>query len=144
MSLSLSGPKRALLLASLLTFPGLWPLSAQAADGDAPAVGDNVLASSGKAPKITELEKLHIEAEKRIAVNDFRGALEKYRDAVLLEADDAAAYSNMGHCYLILGDTGRARESFRSALAIDPQNASAHAGMMRVQDPDAQSVPEEA
>ncbi len=82
------------------------------------------------------LEALHREAEGRIAVNDFRGAIGNYREILLLEPDDAVAYARMGHSYLILGDSGRAEDAFRLALDIDPENETAVWGLRKIADPD--------
>ncbi len=106
----------------------------------------SLLTASGAsaAPSFTEpvedasvLDELHARAEECIAVNDFRGAIRAYEDAILLEPDDATAYANMGHAYLILGDPDRAKTTFLSALDIDPENELAAAGFRRLQDPDA-------
>lgn len=85
---------------------------------------------------IAELEALHTEAEKKIVVNDFRGAIKLYQDAILIEPDDEAAYTNMGHAYLILGDTGRAKDAFMNALAIDPDDETAKMGLRKIQEPE--------
>ena len=82
------------------------------------------------------LEKLHGRAEGLIAVNDFRGAIRLYSEIILAEPDDAAAYADMGRCYMILGDFERAESAFKNALHIDPANTTALEGLMRIHDPD--------
>lgn len=93
-------------------------------------------ASSAFASDSAELEKLHGRAEGLIAVNDFRGAIRLYSGILLIEPDDAAAYADMGRCYMILGDFERAEAAFKNALHIDDKNITALEGLMRIHDPD--------
>lgn len=91
------------------------------------AVSDNSL---------KEIEARHAQAESLIARNEFRTAIQKYTEILLMEPDDETAYVNMGHCYLILGDNRRARTSFQNALDIDPENELAREGLDKVNNPD--------
>jgi tetratricopeptide (TPR) repeat protein len=120
-----TGVKRALLLPAFLIL-----LSAGACAAEA-------VPSEEEARRLAELESLHKRADELVVVNDFRGAIRLYMDAVLLEPDDAVAYVNMGRAYWLLGDTGRARTAFENALSIEPDNEAAHEGLRRLRDPDA-------
>ena len=86
---------------------------------------------------VAKLEDMHRKAEKQIAVNDFSAAIGTYRDILLEEPDDETAYANMGRCYLVRGDYGRAREAFLEALDINPENEAARRGLEKIRDPDA-------
>jgi Flp pilus assembly protein TadD len=86
--------------------------------------------------KVRQLEALHRQAEKKIVENDFRGAIRLYQEALFLEPDDEAAYTNTAQAYMILGDFPRARDAFYRALEINPQNEVALEGLNRITDPD--------
>jgi len=85
---------------------------------------------------ITRLELLHAEAAKRMEEMNPREAVKIYTDILLIEPDDDAAYTNMGQAYLMLGDSGRAKDAFLNALHIDPDNDIALAGLKNIADPD--------
>lgn len=86
--------------------------------------------------KIAELTKMHEQAEKMIAVNQYREALKLYTDIVLLEPDDETAYTAMGNIYMVLSDTTRAEDAYKNALHINPQNEIARFGLRKIADPD--------
>lgn len=86
--------------------------------------------------KINELETLHTKAENCIVQNDFRGAIRLYEDILLIEPDDEVAYTNLGRIYMIQGENQKARESFRNALTINPENETALLGIEKINDPD--------
>lgn len=110
-------------------FLGLALAAVPAAAAEKSVLGVSVEAES-------EIAALHRDAEDRIAMNDFRGAIALYQEILLIEPDDAVAYARMGHSYLILGDPGRAADAFQAALDIDPDNVTAQLGLRKIADPD--------
>ena len=106
-------------------------LSCLAAASD-PAGGNFVTSSE---EHIKKIDDLHRKAEGLIVENKFREAVDVYWRIVLIEPDDETAYTNMGNAYMILGDTGRARESFLNALDINPENETAALGLQKILDP---------
>lgn len=86
--------------------------------------------------KMEQLTRLHEKAEALIEENKFREAIDVYSEIILVEPDDEAAYTNLGHAYMILGDFGRAKDAFQSALHINPQNEIALLGLQKISDPD--------
>lgn len=86
---------------------------------------------------VLALEEKHAAALQRFEAEDVRGAARIYEEIILMEPDDDTAYAEMGRCYLMLGDTDRARMAFANALHIDPDNRLARLGMIRIADPDA-------
>ena len=116
------------VLALTLFFVWAVPAGAAAPETTVPGVQD---------PHIQKLEEMHREAERRVAVNDFQGAIEMYREILFLEPDDETAYANMGRCHLIRGELGRAKDAFFQALDINPENETALGGLQKLRDPDA-------
>ena len=86
--------------------------------------------------EIRHLEVLHFRAQELIAAGNLREAVALYWEIVLLEPDDDAAYTNLGHLYLILGDNGQAKDAFQNALHINPENEAAQAGFLKITHPD--------
>lgn len=86
---------------------------------------------------VHDLEERHAAAEKLLDEENVRGAIKAYGEIILIEPDDDTAYAELGRCYLILGDTDRAREAFANTLHIDPDNRLARLGMIHIADPDA-------
>lgn len=72
-----------------------------------------------------------------MAENKFRQAVNVYTEIILLEPDDESAYANLGRAYMILGDRDRAKDAFRNALEINPDNPMSLVGLKRLTDPDA-------
>lgn len=119
----------------LLILTCLWTLFAGQAQGSESFIRT--------APEtLSRVEDLHRRAEHRIVGDDFRGALSVYTDILLIEPDDETAYVNMGRCYMILGDFDRAKDAFRNALAIDPDNELAAEGLTLILDPDGRASDE--
>lgn len=86
--------------------------------------------------KFQMLEAMHIEAERLIALGQMREAVRVYWEVVLLEPDDSAAYTGLGHLYLVLSDIPRAEDAFKNALHIDPDNEDAAMGLYNISHPD--------
>ncbi len=86
--------------------------------------------------KADQIANLHEKAEHLIVENKFREAVEVYSEILLIEPDDEAAYTNLGHAYMILGDFGRAKDAFQNALHINPKNQGALLGLQKIVDPD--------
>lgn len=86
--------------------------------------------------KLQTLEALHTEAERLIALGRMREAVEIYWQVVLLEPDDDAAYTGLGHLYLVLSDISQAEDAFKNALHIDPDNEDAAIGLYQIAHPD--------
>ena len=86
--------------------------------------------------KVDQIASLHEKAEHLIVENKFREAVEVYSEILLIEPDDEAAYTNLGHAYMILGDFGRAKDAFQNALHINPENQGALLGLQKIVDPD--------
>lgn len=57
---------------------------------------------------------------------DMASALDDVNQAIAAHATCAAAYDTRGHIYEVLGRRDGAVADFRKALALDPQNPSAH------------------
>lgn len=85
---------------------------------------------------LRKLETMHGQAQRHIVAGQIRKAVWLYWEIILLEPDDDAAYTNLGHLYLILGDNGRAKDAFQNALHINPENESAQAGFLKITRPD--------
>lgn len=100
---------------------------------EAPGTESFVMVTS---EKLRRLETLHDEAQRLIAVGSLREAMALFWEIILTEPDDDAAYTNLGHLYLILGDNGRAKDAFQNALHINPENEAAMAGFMKITRPD--------
>ena len=92
--------------------------------------------------KLDELNALHEKADHLIVENNFKEAINVYWDILLIEPDDEAAYVNMGHAYMILGDFGRAKDAFKNALHINPENETALLGLQKIMDPDSSLISE--
>lgn len=90
--------------------------------------------------EIRDLEILHLRAQRLIDAGNFRQAVAIYWDIILLEPDDDAAYTNLGQLYLLLGDSGRAKDAFQNALHINPENEAAQAGFFKITRPDEYST----
>ena len=86
--------------------------------------------------KVEQLVRLHKRAEILIEQNRFREAIDVYSEIILVEPDDEAAYTNLGHAYMILGDFERAKDAFQNALHINPDNETALLGLQKISDPD--------
>ncbi|GEM_PF-1555525 len=86
--------------------------------------------------KMEQLARLHEKAEVLIEENKFREAVDVYSEIILVEPDDEAAYTNLGHAYMILGDFQRAKDAFQNALHINPENEIALLGLQKISDPD--------
>lgn len=86
---------------------------------------------------------LHDEADRLVSAGQFDKALKLYEEAALLSADDDNAYANIGSIYLIKGDFQSAKESFESALQINPDNEMAQAGLEKIEHPDGRSPSED-
>ncbi len=86
--------------------------------------------------RIKKLEKMHNDAEALILTSNFDEAIQKYNDILIYEPDDETAYVNMGNAYMILGNFMKAENAFSNALHINPDNASAQAGLQKINDPD--------
>ncbi len=86
--------------------------------------------------KMEQLVNLHKKAEILIEQNKFREAVDVYSEIILVEPDDEAAYTNLGHAYMILGDFERAEDAFKNALHINPDNETALLGLQKISDPD--------
>ena len=86
--------------------------------------------------KMVRLTRLHEEAEVLVAEDRYREAVDVYLEIVLAEPDDEAAYTNLGHSYMILGDFKRAEDAFQNALHINPENETALLGLQKISDPD--------
>ncbi len=86
--------------------------------------------------KMEQLARLHERAEILIEQNKFREAIDVYLEIILVEPDDEAAYTNLGHAYIILGDFQRAKDAFQNALHINPENETARLGLQKISDPD--------
>lgn len=56
-------------------------------------------------------------------------AIQKYEQAQELAPEQPEPYVNQGYAYLDQEDRTRAEQSFRQALAVDPDNAEAKAGL---------------
>ena len=82
------------------------------------------------------LTRLHEEAEVLVAEDRYREAVDVYLEIILVEPDDEAAYANLGHAYMILGDFARAKDAFQNALHINSQNEIALLGLQKISDPD--------
>jgi len=52
-----------------------------------------------------------------------------YQNMVLKNPDDDTAHSHMGYAYLILGDFEKAKDAFKDALSINPENPEAGQGL---------------
>ena len=52
-----------------------------------------------------------------------------YQNIILKAPDDDAAQSHLGYAYLILGDFEKAKDAFRDALSINPENTEAGQGL---------------
>lgn len=91
---------------------------------------------SASEESIDRIEALHQRAEELILQNDFGGAIGVLDEILLLEPDDEVAYSQMGHCYMILGYFERAEQAFQNALHINPENETALLGIQKIRDPD--------
>ncbi len=86
--------------------------------------------------KLLKLNAMHADAERLIAAGSLREAVAHYWGIILIEPDDDAAYTNLGELYLILGDTGRAKDAFQNALHIDPENEAAMEGFLKITTPE--------
>ena len=52
-----------------------------------------------------------------------------YENTVLKDPDDDSAHADLGYAWLILGDYLKAKEAFRDALGINPENEKALKGL---------------
>ena len=86
--------------------------------------------------KMAQLTRLHEEAEVLVAEDKYREVVDVYLEIILVEPDDEAAYANLGHAYMILGDFARAKDAFKNALHINPENEIALLGLQKISDPD--------
>ncbi|MEW5821192.1 MAG: tetratricopeptide repeat protein [Cyanobacteriota bacterium] len=69
-----------------------------------------------------EFFKLQLQAEKAIAVKDYKTALSYYQKAIKLYAKDFATHHNEGVCYINLNDYKNAINSFDTASKLDPED----------------------
>ena len=67
-----------------------------------------------------KVELLTGEAQKDIERGDYSAALRNYQQVAALRPDSAAALSNLGVAYHLLGRPGEAVTQLRKALKIDP------------------------
>jgi tetratricopeptide (TPR) repeat protein len=56
-------------------------------------------------------------------------AIDDYTQAIRLDPDNAAAYSNRGNAYYGKGDYQRTRADWEQALRLDPNNATARSNL---------------
>ena len=52
-----------------------------------------------------------------------------YENFILQNPSDDVAYTNLGYAYLMLGDASKARDAFKDALSIQPDNRNAQIGI---------------
>ncbi len=83
-----------------------------------------------------QIENLHDRGMNLIAQQKFRDAINVYSEALLIEPDDEEAYAQIGQSYMVLGDFKRAKDAFRNALDINPENETARMGLRKISDPD--------
>ena len=86
--------------------------------------------------EIYQIDQLYEKASELVKKKDYRGATHLYQEIIFIEPDDEAAYTNLGHAYMILGDFERAEDAFQNALHINPQNEIALLGLQKISDPD--------
>ena len=85
---------------------------------------------------MSQIKNLHDRAANMIARHEFKDAINVYSEAVLIEPDDEEAYTQMGQCYMVLGYLKRAKDAFRNALDINPDNEIASMALRKLSDPD--------
>ena len=86
--------------------------------------------------EIYQIDQLYEKASALVKKKDFRGAIRLYQEILFIEPDDETAYTNIGHSYMILGDTAKAKDAFLNALHINPENEVAKLGIQKIVDPD--------
>jgi tetratricopeptide (TPR) repeat protein/tRNA A-37 threonylcarbamoyl transferase component Bud32 len=76
---------------------------------------------------LTRFEAAYLQAANRTLVRDLTGAIEKYREALALSNGEqkAVVYFDLGRAYERNEDLAPAKESYNSALKINPANAAA-------------------
>ena len=71
---------------------------------------------------------INIDLENRKEIAPF------YENFILQNPSDDTAYTNLGYAYLMLGENSKAKDAFRDALSIQPDNESARAGLRKIGD----------
>jgi len=94
--------------------------------------------------EIYQIDQLYEKASELVKKKDYRGATHLYQEIIFIEPDDEAAYTNLGHAYMVLGDTAKAKDAFLNALDINPENEVAKLGIRKIVDPDSQWTDSEA
>ena len=61
-----------------------------------------------------------------------RDAIRAYQSAIRLQPRTAGFHAALGHAYQAAGDRNRARQAFRQALQIDPNNQAATRGLAAI------------
>lgn len=112
-------------------------------EGDVAGAAEHFRVSADAAPQSSRpLEALadlgtaqeRIAAARRLRNTDRGKALVEARVAAALDPRSVAAYVELGNLYSDAGNEGKARDAYRTALGIDPDDAAAKAGMERVSD----------
>ncbi len=88
--------------------------------------------------EIRQIDQLYEKASELVKKKDYRGVIHLYQEIIFIEPDDEAAYTNLGHAYMVLGDTAKAKDAFLNALDINPENKVARLGIQKIMDPDSQ------
>mmetsp|Transcript_4336 Transcript_4336/g.11545 ORF Transcript_4336/g.11545 Transcript_4336/m.11545 type:complete len:307 (-) Transcript_4336:24-944(-) len=97
-------------------------LAAYSPSGVAPCTAVILHEATGAAPSATALVEL---GSRLKAAGDWRGAAEKYYEALRLDPTLYAAEQNLGALYLAAGDFPRAIEHTERAYTLDPRSADA-------------------
>ena len=118
----------------LITLIAVWALSGFECRAWAEDTTENFINTTPE--KVAQLARLHEQAEVLVAEDRYREAVDVYLEIILVEPDDEAAYANLGHAYMILGDFARAKDAFQNALHINSQNEIALLGLQKISDPD--------
>lgn len=71
----------------------------------------------------------HDEGARLTAAGDFAAAAAAYREALRLDSEDAAAWSNLGYVLCCAGRPDAAARACKRAIAIDPTMQTAHANL---------------
>ena len=110
-------------------------------DGDKATAAEHLRTSITAAPHIqlpkTALDELgpfstRLAAARRVQASDLKAALVEARIAVALEPKNAVAAVLLGDLYAKSGDKTKAAAAYEQALTVEPDNASAKAGLGKV------------
>ena len=109
------------------------------------ALGDNTRALV-ESERAVQLEKSgygwYLRGGAHFELGQLDAAEEDFRGAVLAEPRLAEARGAIGHIQALRGDLAGAAESYKSVLALEPDNAAARENLQRISELQAQRTPQ--